>query len=495
MENRTTKTWELFSLIKLACFTESISELKYYAGLSYHIFNNEDDGYFQVLAIKMLSVCYVRYFELNGHETDTLVINYSDLQKDTERDFKYAEINPNFIVNCRNSIYDDLDEKVKSKLDHVIRALITVPCFSRYFYNHEDLINDFVTELLYKKEDVDNIMKINKEYSLIFYLDMVEFYNPYAYENQAECPTSFTIDKYKELLDEIALDMDNVLKKSTEIEIGSLALNIIFNVLYREGNKEISEKGYFILEKIVRQYCIVKKQEGLLLSPSYNIVLDFNLFIVIKGIARLNNRDDQKVVAKIESNYNKIVKDYARLEASKLNNQPKPVNKPEKGVEEVAHSKRWKLLAFVSFVHLAIFAFLWKTFEDATLDPQLNQQIVDVINSVVGNINKGLMVSLFDEKTLLSISQVFFYSGVASLVAFILYVLLSKSINSDERKGKVCLFIVTLLYGVAKLPISTLIAAICIIKSKKYLENQSIFIKIIVAIIPILVFALSCMFI
>ena len=80
-------------------------------------------------------------------------------------------------------------------------------------------------------------------------------------------------------------------------------------------------------------------------------------------------------------------------------------------------------------------------------------------------------------------------------IAFIIYILLSKSINSDERKGKVFLFIITLLYGIAKLPISTLIAAICILKSKKYLENQSIFIKFIVAIIPIAVFVLSCMYI
>ena len=51
---------------------------------------------------------------------------------------------------------------------------------------------------------------------------------------------------------------DKFLKKDDESEIADLALNIILNVIYRDGNKEISEKAYYVLEKIVRHYCLVK---------------------------------------------------------------------------------------------------------------------------------------------------------------------------------------------------------------------------------------------
>ena len=493
----------LFTIIRGVMAESNIIIIKKYVMIGYQELKLDDD-YIKSLVMQLLCVSYIRLYELLGSNEDSFGISSKDIGLEGE-DVLLFVLNPVINASLISQTKTEVNEKVQKKLDFIMHQFTRVPCVSAFCYNHQNLEYNLNSNLIYNKEELEKLLPLNKAYAQYFYLHMFEFFNTYACEkDQINIIKTYTVEKYISILNDIEKDLNVVFKEQSNELICDISLNVLLNYIYRFDNKEITFKCYNILEKILRHVILVKKLPHLKYEVGMELFLDLDILKILNDVAKENNKNDYVVYNKLNNSYRKLVNDVKLAQTPKVEEkktqQPKPqVNKKNKSIkkrkkikEELTNSKTWIILAIVSFVEFVILTYLWWTFEKSITDTSLAKQIMDIINSVVIKIDKGLEITTLDSR---GISNMFLCSSLSSLVIFILYILLGKKVDSDNAPGKVMLFIVCVLYGLAKLPISLLVSIICICKSKDYLPYESKLLKFLVSLVPISVFILSIIFI
>ena len=226
-----TPTSELFSYIRIATTETDLKALKNIACFALTKLSDEN-GYIKSLSIQLLCVCYIRYCELDDNKDFILRITEKDIQNNGNEEI-LAAIHPKNIINSINSIFDTVKESIQNKLNYIIERFASVPAFSLFYHVHSEYIDDFTKTLIFKKEDIENVISFNKYYSKYFYLHMIEVFNPYAYDADVKCPVSYTIAKYNEILDDLDSKLDKILNRKLDININDVACDVLLNnVLY-----------------------------------------------------------------------------------------------------------------------------------------------------------------------------------------------------------------------------------------------------------------------
>ena len=189
MDARKEKIVDLFSAIREVI---QVEDIKFIKKITYYGFTNiiNEDDYIKSLVIQLLCVSYVRYFELQGHVSDSLDITKDDIEENGDKEV-FMSVNPVNILNIALKIESEVKESVKNKIAFILQRFAAVPCFSIFYWNHEEFITDEIRNVIDKKENLETGLKMTKAYSKLFYLNMFEIYNHHSYPVGKALPPSY----------------------------------------------------------------------------------------------------------------------------------------------------------------------------------------------------------------------------------------------------------------------------------------------------------------
>lgn len=296
----------LFDLIRGTIVDSDVAAVKKYVIVGLQDFKKEDD-YIKSLVVQLLCVGYIRLYELINPQDgmDIFRIDSQEIGLEGQNVLLFM-LSPTIIAMYFGKVKELVNERVKKKIDYMMKEFTRVPCVSAYHYNHLNEEYTLNPKYLYSKEKMEELMPFNKSYAQYFYIHMFEYFNAYAVEEGKKALPIYTAEKWLSMLNDVEQGLDKILKGIHKANITDTAFTILLNFIYRYDHKEITLKSYYILEEIVKHIVLVKKLPHLKWGIGMYIYLDIDFLRVIKDVAKENNSDVFFKTVKLENSYKKL---------------------------------------------------------------------------------------------------------------------------------------------------------------------------------------------
>lgn len=523
MATRDETVIKLFTYIHNVILEDDLEEIKKYIANAIMETQNEDD-YVKALAVQLILTSYVRYVECTNYQEDDIIL--------VENNDQIPHMNPSSIFNIAANVSDKCNDRVQAKIVYIVERFIVVPCVSKFFYNHKEYLTDSVRHLLYSEEDIDAMMIMSRAYNQYFYFHMIEFFTYKPYKDPSDNFKTVTKEKWTEELKGMCDSFDEDIK-STE-PLGDLVNMVLAYSVYHYADKDVSLYTYYFVMKALEYYIKVEqpsKDEMVISFTNINTVIDVNFIIMLKGVARFNNKDDSSTIDKIEAKFSEFVrsnkigsryydnnqelfedtKKEKVEEPNELNdkysskrkninveNKPKKEKKKKKYKDliDVSHRGLFIFLGCLSVIQVLVFALLTVFFYGTLKDTNLYQQLLDIANKIIVTLsNDSFSLSSITQEQIYALILVGGVSTISCLINCIIFWTLSSKVDSESGFGKFLLVVVSLLYGVGKCPISTTLSSIIIYKKEDFFSFDSKFLKVLLLLLPFVVFILSIIYI